>query len=232
MSHANRKKALLFVSADTDYLHEEGVRILSSEFELLSTFRMNRNSQSISSIRSSIESFGQIHYVFNFLSPKIFPKWLLEQAEIACINIHPASHEYPGVGSASYSLYDNKSEYGVSAHYMTENIDAGGIFAERFFDQTTYRDCRSLFERALEECPSLLEDVVKLLRSNEKPEVIRKWAKQATTRVEFEAWMDLAQLPSSEEWEKKIQALSHPNFPGPYLKVGDHTFVLNPKNYD
>ena len=230
MSHLNRKKALLFVSADTDYLYEEGIRILSSNFELLDTFRMNRNSPGISSIRSSIESFGQVHYIFNFLSPKIFPTWLLKQAEIACINVHPASYEYPGVGSASYSLYDNKSEYGVSAHYMTEKIDNGGIFAERFFDQSPYRDCRSLFERALEECPSLLEDVVKSLRSKEKPEVIRKWAKRAATRAEFEAWMHLAHLPSSEEWEKKIQALSHPNFPGPYLKLGEHTFVLNPKN--
>lgn len=230
MSQVNKIKALLFVSADTDYLYKEGCRILSSEFDLVDTFRMNRNSPSINSIRTKIESHGQIHYIFNFLSPKIFPQWLLKQAEIACINIHPASYEYPGVGSASYSLYDSKSEYGVSAHYMTEHIDAGGIIFERFFDQTPYSDCKSLFDRALEECPRLLEDVIMSLRAQKKPPVIRDWAKRATTRAEFESWMNLGDLASSEEWEKKIQALSHPNFPGPYLKIGDHTFRLNPDN--
>jgi hypothetical protein len=68
------------------------------------------------------------------------------------------------------------------------------------------------------------------LRAQKKPPVIRDWAKRATTRAEFESWMNLGDLASSEEWEKKIQALSHPNFPGPYLKIGDHTFRLNPDN--
>jgi hypothetical protein len=113
---------------------------------------------------------------------------------------------------------------------MQKSIDSGGIIAERFFDQKPYHDCQSLFERALEECPKLLEDVVGLLKLNPKPKIVNNWAKAAVTREEFESWMILDQLQSNLDWDGKIKALVHPKFSGPRIKIGEHTFVYEHSN--
>ena len=225
MSNQDKKNVLLFVSKDTNFLHDEAIRILSPDFNILKIFRFNRSSPTLNSIKEEINCIIDVDYIFNFLSPKIFPRWLIDMPRIACINFHPGSYEYPGIGSASYALFDKKNEFGVSAHYMNENVDAGGIIAERFFTSTNIFDCKSLFERALRECPKLLQDVVALIKTQEKPEVIRMWTKRAVTRQEFEKWMVINEFETVDEWNRKILALSHPDLPGPFIMIGNHKFV-------
>jgi methionyl-tRNA formyltransferase len=221
---------LLFVSADTAFLQIEAQEIISKKFNIKNCWKLNRNSPSINSLESEITALGEVDYIFNFLSPKIFPKWLLEQVRYAAINFHPASFEYPGIGSASYSLFDKKNSYGVSAHYMTNEIDEGGIIAERYFEQNPYSDCDTLFSRALNECPLLLSDVINLLEKEKLPPVIRQWAKKATTRQEFNEWMTLLITESNQNWDNKIFSLQHPVYQGPFIKIGEHTFTyMKPK---
>lgn len=59
-----------------------------------------------------------VEYLFSFLCPVIIPDYMLQMVRTACINIHPAPPEYPGVGSSSRALYDQQSQYGVTAHLM------------------------------------------------------------------------------------------------------------------
>ena len=48
---------------------------------------------------SEILQLGEIDYVLNYLAPKKFPKWLIDFPKFGCINFHPGSYKYPGVGS-------------------------------------------------------------------------------------------------------------------------------------
>ena len=70
----------------------------------------------------------EVDYLFNFMSPKKVPKSVLENIKKYAINFHPACPKYPGVGSASYAIYNQDKNYGVTAHLMTENFDEGKIF--------------------------------------------------------------------------------------------------------
>jgi len=212
-------------------LFEFATDLISRDFNIKKTWRLNRKSPSIESFRSEIEECGAIDYVFNFLSPKLFPDWLINFPKFGCINFHPASFEYPGVGGASYSLYENRENYGVTAHFMTNKIDEGEIIAERFFKQSEFENCDTLFRRALQECCFLLEDTLELLKNQERPRRINSWKRPAITRKEFYEWLTMSLDTPKDEILKKVKATKHPNFPGPYIKVDNHVFsyVNTPK---
>lgn len=221
------KKCILFTSKDADFLHDFAIERISRDFELQKTYRLNRKSPGIDSFREEVEDYLPTDYVFNFLSPKLFPAWLINLPKVGCINFHPASFEYPGVGGASYSLYDMRENYGVTAHFMTERIDDGEIIAERFFRQSDFRNCKELFQRALEECCLLLEDTLELLRHESRPRKINSWKRSAITRKEFDDWLIIDFDTPKEEVLRKVAAIRHPDFPGPYIRVEDSVFLYS-----
>lgn len=216
------KTCFVFTSLDNDELHEFAVNEIGRYFNIVGILRSNRNSKSIS---SRINEMEEVDYIFNFLSPKILPKQVMGSAKICSINFHPGSYEYPGVGSASFSIFDGKKTYGVSAHLMEETIDSGSIICERFFDIPDNSSCDSLFSLALSECKPLLQDTLELLQLNSYPDKTRSWSRPAVTRAEFEDWLTLLDVDSTKEIEQKIVAAAHPVFPGPYIKVGSHIFT-------
>jgi hypothetical protein len=70
----------------------------------------------------------------------------------------------------------------------------------------------------------LLEDLVDLLLISEKPKSINTWSRPAITRKEFNEWMTISNDDDLDFIERKIRAVRHPQFDGPFLKVGKHIF--------
>lgn len=63
----------------------------------------------------------------------IMPVDLLSRCGAGAINLHPAPPEYPGSAANHLALYDGATRFGVTAHLMTESVDAGPILAvDRF----------------------------------------------------------------------------------------------------
>lgn len=59
---------------------------------------------------------------------QIFKKELLALPKIACINRHTALlPEYGGVTPVFWAMYNKEKEFGVSVHYMVEEVDGGDI---------------------------------------------------------------------------------------------------------
>ena len=216
------KTCILLTSKDTEYLSQYAEASVKKMFTVVLHKKFNRESASISNLLSS--KVKEVDYLFNFLSPKKVPEAILEKVNIAAFNIHPGSHDYPGVGSASLSLYDRRKKFGVSAHYMNKEIDAGGIVVQRFFRQDNNQSCDQLFSRALEECCPLLDDLLTLLQKTPRPPIIKKWTRKATSRKDFNNWMVLNHNDDQTEIDRKIKALIHPRLPGPYIKLGKHVF--------
>ena len=215
------KTCLVFSSLDNDELHAFAISEIGKQYEIVRFIRNNRHSPALDNLL--VENL-KVDYIFNFLSPKLLSPRILKMAETCAINFHPGSYEYPGVGSASLSLFDRKPEYGVTAHIMETSIDSGSIICERFFKIPEEIDSSSLFNLALMECKELLTDTLKLLISNPLPSKIRSWARTTVSRVEFEEWLFLGDYETNPELELKIYSAKHPTFPGPYLRVGRHVF--------
>ena len=97
-------------------------------------------------------------YIVCFRSLFILPKRLIDKASIAAINFHPAPPEYPGSGCINFALYDEVSEYGVTAHVMNELVDNGKIFEVRRFPVTPFDNLPSVLSRTHSELLNLCSD--------------------------------------------------------------------------
>jgi methionyl-tRNA formyltransferase len=222
-----RLKCLLITTLDTDWLSEFSIHSLEKEFDIVKVLRLNRASPPIESFKSELEQLPDFDYLFNFLSPKLVPAWLLAKSKIAAINFHPGSHEYPGIGSASLSIYDQKEFFGVTAHLMSTTIDSGKIIAQRFFPQDVDISCEELFNRGLKECCALLIDIVELIIKNQEFIEVARWSRPPMTRKEFNKWLVIKSLPPSREVNRKVKASRHSTFTGPYIKIGSHIFTYS-----
>lgn len=86
-------------------------------------------------------------YIVSFLSPLILPEYVLECAEIAAINFHPALPDYPGTQSAGRILLNKESNSGITCHHMTEAVDSGSIIRVRQFTVYPTDTLSSLIDR-------------------------------------------------------------------------------------
>ncbi len=62
---------------------------------------------------------------------RLFSKWFVEQFPHRIINIHPSLLPlYKGKGAIQQAILDGKKIYGVSVHYVNEEMDEGEIIAQ------------------------------------------------------------------------------------------------------
>ncbi len=62
-----------------------------------------------------------------FCTQVIVPGPVLEAVGGLAYNFHPGPPDYPGSHAASFAIYSGAKHFGVTAHVMTERVDAGPI---------------------------------------------------------------------------------------------------------
>jgi methionyl-tRNA formyltransferase len=167
-----------------------------------------------------------VDYVFNFLSPVVLERKLMEAAG-CCVNFHPGPPEYPGVGGASYALFDGVMIYGATAHMMEEKVDAGRILEVKRFRIEKDWGCEELFHRACESAAELCEGVMRdCADGDELGSSDEIWKAKPKSRSDFEAWMDVT-WDDESVFQRKCRALKHRTYAGPYtLKFGKKMWIL------
>ncbi|MFC2164362.1 methionyl-tRNA formyltransferase [Acidobacteriota bacterium] len=95
--------------------------------------------------------------------PQIFSEALLNLPKYGAINIHPSPlPKFRGPTPFYWIIAKGETESAVTAHFMTENIDAGDIIAQIKFpilDMT----CDELISKSIEETPLLIKQIHKFL---------------------------------------------------------------------
>lgn len=97
-------------------------------------------------------------YIICYRTYDIISKEKIDTAKIGAINFHTGPPEYPGRGSVNLALYQNKTEFGVTAHLMTPIIDNGSILDVRLFDIDSSDNVNSLWEKTEENLLKLFSD--------------------------------------------------------------------------
>jgi methionyl-tRNA formyltransferase len=160
-------------------------------------------------------------YILCFRSYFIVPKRILDRASVAAINIHPAPVEYPGTGCANFALYDQALQYGVTAHLMTEKVDAGPVLECRRFPILPSDTVTSLLDRTHRMCLELFLDVTgKLAESGAeyvaamaKKSAHEKWRGDARKIGDLEKLQTVPLDVSRNELERIIRATDTDLFP-------------------
>lgn len=172
-------------------------------------------------------------YIICFRSYFVLAKSVLDRASIAAINFHPAPVEYPGSGCLNWALYENASQYGVTAHIMNEKVDNGAVVECRRFPILPQDNVRSLLARAHQKTYDLIVDITtglalegkEFLEKKLEASKHEKWRGSARIMSEIDKLQVVNLSCSKEELEKVIRATYTPGFP-PVLYLHGYKFVL------
>jgi methionyl-tRNA formyltransferase len=226
---SDTKHSCILLTGDREHLCAAAELYARKLFDVKHVSRYPRHARHLAAEVTDLTRSGEIDFLFNYLSPVIVPERILGSIRRAAINFHPAPPDWPGIGSASYALYEGDESFGVTAHLMTAAIDAGPIVRSIRFPIAAEDDCESLWERALSFSLFLFYDVLwHAAGSGQAQPSGEQWKRAAIRRAEFEKWMRVSTGDSPEEIRRKIRALRHSTLPGPYVEVAGVKFSLPP----
>src|SRR5262249_38807468 len=124
-----------------------------------------------------------------------------------------------------FALLSGDSELGVTAHLMTEEVDAGAILRVVRFPIAPDDDVASLDQRTKAAIPALATDVVRDLLATGAPQPSgERWERKALTQADLIARMRVEEHDDDAAVARKIRAFAHPTKPGPYIERSGHRF--------
>ncbi|NJL54646.1 hypothetical protein HC928_05220 [bacterium] len=110
-------------------------------------------------------------YLISAAYPQIFRTALLNVPKHGCINFHPSLlPQFRGAHPHFWAIATGAEETGVTAHFMTEDLDAGDIISRRTIpiDECYYSE---LYARIIQHTPEIVYDVERfLVDGSGKPE--------------------------------------------------------------
>lgn len=164
-------------------------------------------------------------YLVSYLSPWIIPNWLLEKTKKANINFHPGPPEYPGIGCTNFAIYYEEMVFGITCHHMNAKVDTGDIIAVRRFPLLQTDSVYSLTQRCYASILELFYEIMALILQDLPLPVSKEtWQRKPFRRKELNALCALSLDMSEEEIAKRVRALTFPNAPGAYIKIGNMKF--------
>lgn len=159
-------------------------------------------------------------YIICYRSYFILPNSLIETTKFFNINFHPGPPNYPGSGGTNLALLNGDKEFGVTAHVMTEKVDAGPIIESRHFLVRDSDNLISLLERTHDFLFSLFVELTTRISEQghqyideclEKKTVT--WSQKKTKISEINNLQVVNPNISKPELAKRIRSLNHPDFP-------------------
>jgi len=86
--------------------------------------------------------------ILSFRSHIILKKNIIDKAKIACVNFHPSTPKYRGLGGINYAIYKNDEYFGCTAHLITSNkIDCGKIINVKKFRLSKQKNLKDLLNK-------------------------------------------------------------------------------------
>ena len=164
-------------------------------------------------------------FFFAYFTDPEFTLLLINKAKFAAINFHPGPPAYRGIGCANYALYDNRENYGATAHLIDEKIDHGKIINTKMFKIKKNDSVESLLQktynfqvkqaiqiiRSLSDDPKNLQKMVKKYKE-------KKWSKKIKKRNFLNKFYEISKNVSRVELKKKIRATVTKKFK-PYVMI-------------
>jgi methionyl-tRNA formyltransferase len=222
------KKVLFFGRAECTATEELLSKLVRYEFDVTFVKSHKRGENLPEDIH-----WWEGEYILCFRSLFILPKRLIDRASIAAINFHPAPPEYPGSGCINFALYDEVSEYGVTAHVMNELVDNGKILEVRRFPVRPYDNLPTVLSRTHSELLNLCSYFISGLYSDGENFLKKKlaasktevWKGNARLLKELDALLKIDINVLEKELKRVIRATYIDGYP-PKIELHGFTFRL------
>lgn len=166
--------------------------------------------------------------IISYLSRWKIQKALIDKTPL-CINFHPGSNAYPGIGCLNFALYANATTYGVCCHHISEDIDAGKIISVDTFPILPTDNVKSLIEKTYAyQIVQFYQIIDYLIQGIALPSSSQKWKRKPYKRSEFGKLKIITPDMNEKEVARRIRANSYGQFQ-PKIVVGNHTFNYQSK---
>lgn len=167
-------------------------------------------------------------YLISFVSPWIVPKELINSVEIAAINFHPGSPDYPGTGCYNFALYEKAARYGITCHHMKAKVDTGDIIKVRYFDIAPNESVESLKLKSMNHMLLCFSEVIEDIYHNRGlPVSGEKWKREPFTRKQLNELCRIEPTTDTkEEINLRIRSTYYPGAGGAYIEIDGNTFNL------
>lgn len=183
-------------------------------------------------LERAVAGAERVDRIVAFRTNSIVPADLLLRVPGPSYNFHPGPPGYPGRHPFAFALYDGAAQYGVTAHEMTERVDAGAIVGALSFALPDRPDADWLIDRTYTALVHLFVMLApQLARTGEPlPRTNLIWDQsRRCTRKALDALCDLPPDIGGEEMERRIRALRSVRHGGirPHLTLHGRRFVLD-----
>ncbi|MBD1136486.1 methionyl-tRNA formyltransferase [Pelagibacterales bacterium SAG-MED49] len=92
---------------------------------------------------------------------QIFKKKIINSSKYKIINCHAGELPfYRGRNILNWVLINDEKKFGISVHYVDENIDSGDIISQKVFKVTDRDNYNTLLNKSYKECASILYDTI------------------------------------------------------------------------
>jgi methionyl-tRNA formyltransferase len=149
-----------------------------------------------------------------FVTPEIVPASILAQLGYGAFNFHPGPPSYPGWAPAHFALYDQATEFGVTAHVMVEKVDAGPIVDVALFPIPAGISVLALEGLAYAHLSHLFWRMSKSLVTDPEPPPTRpiEWGATKYSRRAYRAICDIPLDMSKHELDRRIKVFGGNHF--------------------
>jgi methionyl-tRNA formyltransferase len=163
--------------------------------------------------------------IVSFLFWKRIREPLISLPRAGCLNFHPAPlPDMRGVGGYNVAILEGFSEWGVSAHFMDEDIDTGDLVAvERFPIDSERETALSLDIKSQRRLLDLFRRVTDGVLAGEEIERTAQGEGRYVSREELEA---LRRVRPGDDLRRKIRAFWYPPHPGATVEVNGREATL------
>lgn len=174
---------------------------------------------------------GEIDLITSYLYWRKIRKPLIEGPKYGCINFHPAIlPDWKGCGGYNMAILNRLKEWGVTAHYVDEDIDTGKIIE---VDRFTF-DCKTATAMSLEKVSQeKLVDLYKRIILQVKEKGILSTVNvdnSKGTYISRKQMNDMKKITDedlkSDNLDYKIRAFWFPPYDGAYIEVNGKKYTL------
>jgi methionyl-tRNA formyltransferase len=194
---------------------------------------LNNNKKSEEEIVKLIEE-EKPDYLLSVQHPWILSSNILKAINYQAFNLHMAKlPDYKGWNSFSHAILNEEKEYGVTLHWIVEEVDEGAIAFEKLFLINNDDTAKSLYLKAHEESLCLMRLLCSAL--SRKHEIPKKpmphsgsfYGKDSLQNIKN---INSADIKSLKEIQKIARACYFPPFEPAYFMCGNNKFQLILKN--
>jgi methionyl-tRNA formyltransferase len=168
---------------------------------------------------------SDVDLIVSFLFWKRIREPLISLPRVGCLNFHPAPlPDIRGVGGYNVAILEDLPEWGVSAHFVDEDIDTGDLVAvERFPIDRNAETAFSLDVKSQERLFELFCSVVDHLLAGEELPRAQQGDGRYFTREDLE---ELRRVRPGDDLHRKIRAFWYPPHPGATIEVDGREATL------